>query len=105
MSERTPAPAELALVQRFLNSVELDQPGSDQLATPAAYRAWLRSEGLIPEGVEVGEQDHQRALAVREALRGLTLANNGGPLYPVDLATLNQAAAEQAVRVRFLAAR
>ena len=59
----------------------------------------------MSEGFEASEQDFQRAKAVREALRGLTLANNGGPLYPVDVATLNQAAAECALRVRFVAAR
>lgn len=104
MATRGPAPGELALVQQFLNTNDIEE-GKDELATSGDLRAWLRLQGLVGEGVEVGEQHLQRALAVREALRGLTLANNGGPLYPVDLATLNQAAAENALRVRFLAAR
>jgi len=45
---------------------------------------------------------HARALALREALRGLALANNGGALYPVDLASLNRAAAETGLRPRFI---
>jgi predicted RNA-binding Zn ribbon-like protein len=104
MAQRAPAPGDLELVRSFLNTNDIEG-GKDELATPADYSAWLRSHGLLRDGAEATSAELQRALSVREALRGLTLANNGGPLYPVDLATLNQAAAENALRVRFLAAR
>jgi predicted RNA-binding Zn ribbon-like protein len=104
VANRSPAPGELELVRAFLNTNDIEE-GRDELATPQAYTSWLRGHGLLDEGVDASPEDLQRALAVREALRGLTLANNGGPLYPVDLATLNRASAESALRVRFLAAR
>jgi predicted RNA-binding Zn ribbon-like protein len=104
MAQRAPAPGELELVRAFLNTHDIEE-GKDELATTADYLDWLRRQRLVAEEVEVTAAELQRARSVREALRGLTFANNGGPLYPVDLATLNQAAAENALHVRFLAAR
>ena len=55
------------------------------------------------------EQQHQEllltdlkhALAVREAMRGLIAGNSGQRIYPVDLATLNEAAIASRLRMRF----
>ena len=101
---RNPAPGELALVERFINTADVES-GADEIDDPGKLTGWLREAGLMAADEEARKADVDRVLAVREALRGLTLANNGGPLYPVDLATLNQAAAESSLRVRFLAAR
>lgn len=92
------APARLQLVLDFVNSADLEA-GTDELAGPAALGAWLAGRGLDPGAVDDGAV--ARAHALRQALRGLALANNGGRAYPVDLATLNRAAAECRLRPRF----
>jgi len=91
--------SELLRVEQFINTRDLD-PVADEVASPAELAAWLESQG---QGTLAVDPDgHARALALREALRGLALANNGGTLYPVDLATLNRAAAETGLRPRFV---
>src|SRR3954466_7365024 len=70
------APAPLRLVQRFVNSVDLEN-GEDELTTPAGLRDWLLERDLIEAGDTVGAADLRRALDVREGLRALLLANNG----------------------------
>lgn len=91
--------SDLGLLERFLNTLEIDEV-ADAAGTPEQLAAWIKAEGLGE--VEVAAEGHARALALREALRGLAVANNGGPLYPVDLATLNRAATETGLRPRFL---
>ena len=99
MNPAATVPAELVWVEQFINTRDLD-PVADEVATPAELATWLESRG---QGVVAVDRDgHARALALREALRGLALANNGGNLYPVDLATLNRAAAETGLRPRFV---
>src|SRR3954467_9734140 len=70
------APAPLRLVQRFVNSVDLEN-GEDELTTPAGLRDWLLERDLIEAGDTVGAADLRRALDVREGLRALLLANSG----------------------------
>ena len=91
--------AELLLLEQFINTRDLD-PVADEVETPAQLAAWLEARELGT--VDVDPAGHARALALREALRGLALANNGGALYPVDLASLNRAAAETGLRPRFI---
>ena len=89
--DREPAPGELALVQAFLNShwdLEADF-GADLLATPEALRAWLVRRRLIARDARVSPRDHRAALAVRDGLRALLIANNGGPLESGAVAALD----------------
>lgn len=67
---RAPAPGVLRLVQRFVNSVDLED-GPDDLADPDGLRAWLTDAGLLARGEPVAVADHARALALREAIRDL----------------------------------
>ena len=92
------APGELELVRLFLNTVDLEA-GQEDLASPEALRAWFAERSADPGAVSA--EGLRRALALREAIRGLALANNGGRPYPVDLATLNRAATECGLRPRF----
>jgi predicted RNA-binding Zn ribbon-like protein len=101
MTQREAAPGGLGLVQAFVNTAEIDED-RDDLATPEQLRAWLAEKGVLSPELAVSAEQLQGALALREAVRGLLLANNGGRLYPVDLATLNQAAQVSRLRVRFL---
>jgi predicted RNA-binding Zn ribbon-like protein len=88
MDERASAPGELALVERFVNTADLDR-GTDDLATVEGLTAWLAGEGLT--GAFDGG-DRERIVAFREALRALLLANHGGPPDPEAVATLDRAA-------------
>jgi predicted RNA-binding Zn ribbon-like protein len=58
------------LVQRFVNSVDLED-GPDDLATPEGLREWLTTLGLLGPGETVSRGDHARALELREAIRDL----------------------------------
>jgi predicted RNA-binding Zn ribbon-like protein len=77
MHDVEPAPGRLALVQRFVNTVDFEH-GREQLHSPARLQALLLELGLLDAGVRVTEADLERALKIREGLRGLALANNEG---------------------------
>jgi predicted RNA-binding Zn ribbon-like protein len=79
---RAPAPGELALIQRFLNTRWnlRDEHGGEVFASPRALADWLASQGLIDPGARLEQADVERALAVREGLRALAFANNGRQL-------------------------
>lgn len=100
MEDRETATGPIGLVQAFVNSVDL-QDGPEELTTPVALSAWLSGRGLLPEGSVPDEDDLRHAVALREALRGIIGANSGGAVYPVDVATLNEAASASKLRARF----
>jgi predicted RNA-binding Zn ribbon-like protein len=76
---RPPAPGGLALVQRFLNT-HYDLAGHRQelLDTPAALRRWMAERRLVARDAAIGEAELLRIIHVREGLRHLAIANNGG---------------------------
>ena len=94
------APQPLELVQRFVNSVDLES-GEDELTDPAALRGWLAERDLIGPDERVTKADLARAIDVREGLRALLLGNNGGPVDEDRVARLDRAAARAGVRVVF----
>ena len=94
------APAPLELVQRFVNSVDLES-GEDELAGPDELRDWLAERELIGGDEPVTAADLERAIDVREGLRALLMANNGLPLDDERVARLDRAAARAGVRVVF----
>jgi predicted RNA-binding Zn ribbon-like protein len=98
--EREPAPGRLRLVQRFVNTVDYEH-GREMLSDPARLGAVLAELGLLPRGARVTHADLRRAHEVRAALRELAFANNGEPVDAEALATLERAAAEGGLVVRF----
>jgi predicted RNA-binding Zn ribbon-like protein len=96
------APGALELVQRFVNSVDLES-GEDELAGPEELRGWLAERDLIAADARVSRADFNRAIEVREGLRALLMANNGMPLDEERVARLDRAAARAGVRVVFTA--
>jgi predicted RNA-binding Zn ribbon-like protein len=94
------APQPLYLVQRFVNSVDLET-GEDELTSPDALRGWLAERGLMDGAEPVAERDLARALEVREGLRALLRANNGEPLDEEKVERLDRAVARAGVRMRF----
>jgi predicted RNA-binding Zn ribbon-like protein len=93
------APGELEIVRKFLNTHDVEE-GTDKIAAPRALQSWLAGQGLDPGG-ELGAADVERAIAMRESLRALTLANNGEPLEPEAIPTLNSIAGGARLLVRF----
>jgi predicted RNA-binding Zn ribbon-like protein len=100
MADRDNATGVLGLVQGFVNTVDL-QDGPEELSDPNTLGAWLVARGLMEPGSTPTEADLKHAIAVREAIRGLIGANSGGKVYPLDVATLNEAAAASRLRARF----
>jgi predicted RNA-binding Zn ribbon-like protein len=91
-----PAPGRLALVERFVNTVDHEH-GREMLSSPERLRDVLELE----RGVRTGTADLRRALEVREALRSLALANNGGAADPRAAAVLEDAAVRGRLVIRF----
>jgi predicted RNA-binding Zn ribbon-like protein len=94
------APQPLYLVQRFVNSADLES-GEDELDSPDALRRWLSERDLLDVGERLGPADLARALDVREGLRAVLLANNGFPLDVEKVERLDRAVSGAGVRVRF----
>src|SRR5256885_14704771 len=99
MADRETATGELGLIQAFVNTLDL-MPRDEELKDPNTLGDWLVARGLMDEGQAVDESDLKHAIALREALRGLIGANSGLRVYPVDLATLTQAAQGSRLRMR-----
>ena len=77
---RPKAPGRLELLQRFINTHNHDLPaGWDRIATPPKAAKWLRAKGLIARGDGVSDADVARLRELREAIRALAVANQGGP--------------------------
>ena len=94
------APGALELVQRFVNSVDLES-GEDELGSPDELRAWLAKRDLIAPGDAVSAADLRRAVDVREGLRAVLVANAGMAADGERLERLDRAAARAGMRMRF----
>ena len=97
---RKPAPGDLVLVQGFVNSLDLMEDRED-LPDPSALGGWLAHYGLMAAGATVSEADYRQAIRVREAIRAVLVAKNGGDPDPAAVETLNAAAKTAELLVRF----
>src|SRR5215208_6145632 len=88
-AEPRPAPGSLDVIRLFLNTTDLED-GTDELDTVAGARRWLLEHDLLRRSGRVDEDDRARLVELREGLRALAYANNGGPLPADELARLNQ---------------
>ena len=86
-----PAPDELVLIEDFVNTVD-KETGEEAFGSPEALAAWLAEQGLADAREPFGHDDLATAVAIREHLRALLLANNGGELDPAVPAALGAAA-------------
>ena len=96
------APRPLYLVQRFVNSIDLEN-GQDELTSPEALRDWLAERDLMGPDERVTAADLRRAVDVREGLRALLLANSGLPLEADRVERLDAAVGRAGMRMRFRA--
>jgi predicted RNA-binding Zn ribbon-like protein len=94
------APGPLSLVQRFVNSVDLET-GEDELTSPEALRDWLAERALMGPDETVAKSDLRRAIDVREGLRALLMANSGLPRDGERIERLDAAVARAGMRMRF----
>jgi predicted RNA-binding Zn ribbon-like protein len=94
------APGRLELVRQFVNTLDLET-GEDELATSSDLDAWLRGRDLLTGASSPVERDRRRALELREALRALLVANNGGGDAGGALAVLDGVARRAGMRLRF----
>jgi predicted RNA-binding Zn ribbon-like protein len=86
---RPPADGDLRLVQDFVNTLDREH-ANDLLDGPEGLAAWLEHRGFDAGDLRPG--DLARAVGLREALRALLLANNGGSPAPDAHGTLDAAA-------------
>jgi predicted RNA-binding Zn ribbon-like protein len=76
---RPKAPGRLGLLQRFVNTYNHDFPPEwDRIGTPKRAQAWLRQKRLVAPGDRVSDDDVARLRELREAIRELAVANQGG---------------------------
>ena len=90
----------LGLVRDFVNTLDLEEE-KESVPTPEALAAWLAGRGLLSNDERISADEHSLALATRERIRRMLLANNGEPSHPEDLEALDSLAAEAAVTARF----
>ena len=72
------APGMLRWLEELVNTRSIET-GRDEIATPGLLGSWLRDRRLLPAGVPVTAEEHDRAVRIREGLRELIAANNAGP--------------------------
>ena len=88
---RDPAPGPLRIVQRFVNTVDLEH-GHDEWPDAERLAGFLAEQGLAGGAVEVADADVRRAVELREAIRTLLRVNNGLPPQPGAAAVIEHAA-------------
>jgi predicted RNA-binding Zn ribbon-like protein len=84
----SPAPGDLEIVQRFVNTLDIET-GADELDSPAGLSRWLAGSGLMtpqppggPVRPGVSPAWRSRAVALREALRGVLSSHVPAPGGP-----------------------
>ena len=99
-SKHQGAPEELETVRAFVNSVDFEDE-TEELTDPHALVRWLADHDLIERDAIAGAADLRRAIDVREALRALMRANNGGDPSTEAMATLRGASERAKVALEF----
>ena len=100
VAQRNEAPGDLELVRRFVNTRDVEE-GTDELDGPESLLGWFSGTGLLDDEAIADEEDLKRALALREGIRSLLLANTGEGVEPANLRELNRVAGSVCLRVRF----
>lgn len=99
-SSRELAPGELATLQQFVNTLDLE-PGIELFEQPADVKRWLVHHELVAPSTRIGEAEFRRALEVREAFRAVLHANNGAPVEQSAIDALDAAARDAELTVRW----
>ncbi|MEU9860973.1 CGNR zinc finger domain-containing protein [Streptomyces sp. NPDC047971] len=91
--DREVAPGRLALVQSFVNSVNVEF-GPDAFTSVAGLTRWMERQGFPAGALAPSELDRAEAVEVREALRALMRENNGADADPAARAVVERVAAD-----------
>ncbi|MEV3993046.1 CGNR zinc finger domain-containing protein [Streptomyces sp. NPDC049837] len=91
--DREVAPGRLALVQSFVNSVNVEF-GPDEFASVGGLTRWMERQGFPAGAPAPTEADRREAVEVREALRALLRENNGAGADPAARAVVARVAAD-----------
>jgi len=101
MSKQRAAPGELERVRRFVNTRQVGH-GTNLLSNTKGMAQWFVAEGLAPATLRVTRADLARAVELREALREVLLAHNGGDSAPAEASrTLDATARRARLRLHF----
>lgn len=84
-----PAPNDLRILQALANTAAVGGHG-EQLKDPRMLVQHLANLNLLDRAAELTAEDLERALAFRDGLRTLLLANSGAALPPQAVERLNQ---------------
>lgn len=92
------AESEAALLVAFVNTRDVEQ-GTDVIADPESLAAWAAASAAGLSGIDADLADHRGVLALRESLRALMRANNGGDAGEQELAALGDAVERSRIRI------
>lgn len=97
----SPIPDGLEVVIDFVNTLDLET-GADELGSPAALAGWLVERDLLrPRSTPADGHALAHARELREGLRSLLLANNGGGDAAAGWAALERTARRGELAVHF----
>jgi predicted RNA-binding Zn ribbon-like protein len=95
--EQTTLEGETDLLVAFVNTRDVETR-VDEIGDRGELEKWIAASDAGVGAPNVDAAGHRRVLALREALRALLRANNGGVVLDEDLAPLNEAAARARYR-------
>jgi hypothetical protein len=101
-----PAPGDLESLLVFLNTAERRieyyqkrRGWPDKLASRDLLERWLAGQGIVPEGTELGREEHRRTLTLRDSI--LQLVQTDSPESSETLRRLQELGGAARLRVRF----
>jgi predicted RNA-binding Zn ribbon-like protein len=95
--EQTTLERESALLVAFVNTRDIETQ-ADEISDPEALEKWIAAFNAEIGAPTVDTAGHRRVLALREALRALLRANNGGVAVHEDVVALHEACARARYR-------
>lgn len=93
-------PAELQPIRDLVNTLDVED-GVERLTDPSALRDWLVERELLDPETPVSAADVATTIELREALRSILRVNDGHPVEARAIETVNRAAGELALQLRF----
>jgi predicted RNA-binding Zn ribbon-like protein len=100
MNDEASVPAPALLVRDFVNTRE-PQVGAESFGSPTELRSWFAERHLLPRDAQLEPADLATAITIREGLRAVLLEHAGHSVDATAVAALNQALADQPLRIRF----
>lgn len=94
------APAELQPIRDLVNTLDVEDR-VEGLTDPSRLRDWLVERNLLDSDTPVSAADLATAIELREALRSILRANDGHPVEARAIETVNRAAGELPLQLRF----